>query len=230
MPVLPHLYERAAIATDTRILESRQIANAARRAAHSLSLYARDIIQKAPILLRRDKNDPYCSRYHYIQGCYIFGGPKPGALVGIVLGSIAGFLLVLYLLWILSSGTTFIRTSALEVEDDVVVRDSTRVRRSSPNRSRRSHRSSYQQEMRRSSPRRDRVIRRETIVRDVPPPRRERNSSRIRESVIIEESERGERRVENDDIVEVIEEHSSVDGGPPPPRPGKSRRGSRYDR
>ena len=135
----------------------------------------------------------------------------------IALVFIAGFLFVLWLLWILSNGTTFIRTSALE-EEDVVVR-----RRSRSPRSRRSHRSTYQQEMRHSSPRRERVIRQERIVRDVPPPRMD--SSRVRESVIVEESRGPERRVDGDDIVEVIEEHSSV-GAPPPRR--KSRRSSGY--
>lgn len=91
-------------------------------------------------------------------------------------------------------------------------------------RSRRSHRSSYQAEMRHTSPRRERVVRQERIVRDVPRDRVDR--SQVRETVIVEE--RGpERRVDGDDIVEVIEEHSSIGGAPPPRRKG-SRRTSGY--
>ena len=213
-PAIPHP-ARNALATDTRLLDARQIGAAALRTAQSLSTYAQRLVKRIPTILRRAS--PACDA-HYINGCYqgLDAGPTPGAVVGIVLGSIVGFLFLLWLLWILSSGTSFIRTTALE-EEDVVVR-----RRSRSPRSRRSHRSSYREEMRHTSSRPERVIRQERIVRDVPPPRVD--SSRVRESVIVEES-RPERRVDGDDIVEVIEEHSSI-GAPPPRR--KSRRSSGY--
>jgi hypothetical protein len=210
MPVLPQIFRRArAASSDTRILDSRQL----RAASHAL---LRRIPQR---LLKRNDNSAECQA-GYIPGCYQFGGASPGAVAGITLGAIAGFLLVLWLLWVLSNGTTFIQTSTLQERDEVMVR-----RRSRSPRSRRSHshRSTYQAEMRHSSPRRERVIRQERIVRDIP---RGDDRSRVRETVIVEE-QRPERRVDGDDIVEVIEEHSSIGGGAPPPR-RKSRRSSGY--
>ncbi|KAK3699317.1 hypothetical protein LTR37_016469 [Vermiconidia calcicola] len=212
MPVLPHLYRRAtAAATDHRILDSRQLGAAAYQAAQSLHTHARQLFKRIPQLARR-QSGPVCDA-GFIEGCYegLNAGPAPGAVVGITLGSIAGFLFLMWLLWTLTNSTSFIRTSELN-EEDVVVR-----RRSRSPRSRRSHRSTYNAEMRHTSPRRERVIRQERIVRDVPPPRNDH--SRVRETVIMEE--RPERRVEGDDIVEVIEEHSSIGGAPPPRRKGR---------
>ena len=215
-PALPHMIRSAtaAAATDTRILDARQLGAMAQRAAQSLTTPARQLLERMPTILPR-QNPGVCGA-GYIAGCYagLNAGPAPGAVVGIVLGSIAGFLFLLWLLWILSSGTSFIRTTNLE-EEDVVVR-----RRSRSPRSRRSHRSTYQAEMRHSTSRPERVIRQERIVRDVP----RAETSRVRETVIVDES-RADRRVDGDDIVEVIEEHSSV-GAPPPRR--KSRRNSGY--
>lgn len=213
MPVLPHLYQRAATAAaDTRIIDARQLTTA----AQSLSSHLRSLLRRA---LTRRQDTAVCNA-GYIAGCYqgINAGPSPGAVVGIVLGSIAGFLFILWLLWVLSSGTSFIRTTNLEEEDVVISR-----RRSRSPRSRRSHRSSYNAnvEVRHSSPRRERVIRQERIVRNVP----REEMSRVRESEIVEES-RPERRVEGDDIVEVIEEHSSISAAPQTRR--KSRRASGY--
>ena len=216
MPVLPHLYPRATIAADTRTLDARQLSAAAHHAMQSLTTHAKELLKRIPTLIKR-QDDSACQ--YYIQGCYqgLNAGPSPGAVVGIVLGSIVGFLLILWLLWILSHSGGWIASSQLQ-EEEVTVRRRSR----SPNR-RRSHRSSYNAEMRHSSPRRDRVIRQERIVRDVPPPRND--ASRVRETVIVDEG-RPERRVENDDIVEVIEEHSSISNAPPPRR--KSRRSSGY--
>lgn len=217
MPVLPHLARRAATAIashsqDTRVLDSRQLAH-----------HAADILRRIPFpsfssLAKRNSNSNVCQA-GYIAGCYQFGGAAPGAVAGITLGAIAGFLLVMWLLWVLSQGGGFIQTSQLQ-EEEVVVRR----RSSDQGRSRRSHRSSYQAEVRHTSPRRERVVRQERIVRDVP---RDRvDSSRVREQIIVEE--RGpERRVDGDDIVEVIEEHSSIGGAAPPRRKG-SRRTSGY--
>ncbi|KAK5168868.1 uncharacterized protein LTR77_006177 [Saxophila tyrrhenica] len=217
MPVLPHLSRRAADAIhaiasqDTRVLDSRQLLH-----------HARDLFKRIPLptLIQKRNNNSNVCRAGYIAGCYQFGGAAPGAVAGITLGAIAGFLLVLWLLWVLSNGTSFIRTSNLQ-EEEVVVRH--RHSRS-PGRSRRSHRSTYQAEMRHSSPRRERVVRQERIVRDVPQHSRP-DSSRVRETIIVDEA-RPERRVDGDDIVEVIEEHSSVAGAPPPRR--KNRRSSGY--
>lgn len=145
-------------------------------------------------------------------------GPAPGAVAGIVLGSVAGFLFIVWLLWLISNGGGVLRSSTY-TEDDVVV---SRRRSRSPG-TRRSHRS-QRTEMTSRSPRRERVIRQERIVRDrsAPPPR---ETSRLRESVNFDE--RPERRVDGDDIVEVIEEHSSV-GVPPPRRSKGGRKSSGY--
>ncbi|KAK4944757.1 hypothetical protein LTR10_015927 [Elasticomyces elasticus] len=175
MPVLPQLFQRAAsLATDTRTLESRQ----------TLESAGSSIADRLPLLLPRQNPAPSLVAIPYF---YQYGGPAPGAVAGIVLGSVAGFLLLIWLFWSLSNGGGFIRTSQYE-EEDVVVR-----RRS---RSPRSKRSSRQTEMRSRSPRRERVIRQERIIRDINPPR---EPSRIRETVIVDES-RTERRVDGDDI------------------------------
>lgn len=173
MPVLPHLHQRAAslFASDTRTLESRQLSTA--------------IAEPIPLLVARQNDAGLVGIPYYYQ----YGGPAPGAVAGIVLGSVAGFLLLIWLFWSLSNGGGFIRTSQYE-EEDVVVR-----RRS---RSPRSRRSSRQTEMRSRSPRRERVIRQERIIRDVNPGGRE--PSRVRETVIVDSGPRVERRVENDDI------------------------------
>lgn len=214
MPALPHVYPRIATtaAADTRIIDSRQITTAARHAVRHISTHAGRIIARAPQLLKR------ASCGFYIQSCYqgLNSGPSPGAVVGIVLGSIVGFLLILWLLWVLSNGTSFIRTT----DEEIVT---TRRRSRSP-RSRRSHRSTYNAEVRQSSPRRERVVRQERIVRNVP---REREASRVRETIIVEDS-RSERRVDGDNVVEVIEEHSSLGGGQPPPRRKSGRKSSGY--
>lgn len=125
-------------------------------------------------------------------------GPPAGEVVGIVLGSVVGFILLVWLFSALSGNN---RGSVVD-EEEVV------VRRSRSPRSKRSRRS----EMTSRSPRPERIIRQERIVRD---------SSRAppRSSFVVQEDIRPERRMEGDDIVEVIEEGSSV--APPPRRKGR---------
>ncbi|KXT10588.1 hypothetical protein AC579_9179 [Pseudocercospora musae] len=200
MPVIP--LALSTLPDDTRILDSRQIRNAASHIVRAVSQLSHHLRRS----LTRRQNGAVVAIPTQYEG--IRAGPAPGAVAGIVLGSVAGFLLLLWLLWIASSGSGFIRATNL-TEEDVVVR-----RR---DRSRSTRRSRARTEMASRSPRRERVIRQERIVRDnIPPPR---EPSRIRETIVVEE----ERRVPGDDIVEVIEEHSSV--GVPPPR-RKSRRSS----
>ncbi|KAF4548883.1 Hypothetical protein D9617_24g015960 [Elsinoe fawcettii] len=134
--------------------------------------------------------------------------PTPGAVVGIVLGSVAAFLL---LVWLFSTVTNR-RTTPVISEEEVVVR-----RRS---RSPRSRRSTRRSEMTSRSPRRDRIIRQERIVRDssrAPP---------VRNSYVVDE------RVPASDaggnFVEVVEEgESSIVSAP---RRKSRRGGSRYGR
>jgi len=134
-----------------------------------------------------------------VQG--LDSGPAPGTVVGITLGSVAGFILLVWLFSALNNN----RNSGTTVTEEEVV-----VRRSRSPRSRRSRRS----EMASRSPRRERIVRQERIVRDT-------SRSAPRRDFVVNE-ERSERRVEGDDIVEVIEEESSV-----APR-RKSKRGSGY--
>jgi hypothetical protein len=147
-------------------------------------------------------------------------GPAPGAVVGIVLGSVLGFIFLIWLLWILSNGSTFIKTNRDEEEDIVVSRHRTHT-----SDRRRERRSEMSQKPPRS-PRRDRVYRQERISRDFPVPPRSPGTSRVRGETVFVERETTERRVDGDDIVEVIEEHSSVSGAPPPRRKSKSKRAS----
>lgn len=209
MPALP--YHDPTSETQTRALDLRLLRHASDTIGQALSNTARSILERIPHTLRKRQSGGVLAIPTQYQG--IDAGPAPGAVAGIVLGSIAGFLLLIWILWIASSGSGFIRSSRL-TEEDVVVR-----RRSRSRGTRRSH---ARTEMTSRSPRRERVIRQERIVRgSVPPPRQ---PSRIRETVLVDDM-RGppERRVDGDDIVEVIEEHSSI--GVPEPR-RKSRRSS----
>lgn len=126
-------------------------------------------------------------------------GPPAGNVVGIVLGSVAGFLLLLWLFYTCSN----MGGRGDVVGEEVVQRRARSPRRSSRARSERSR--SEMMESRRS--------------RSPPPPRREREREVRRETIVVEE-----RRVpppvvveREDDIVEVIEEHS-------PPRRVRSSR------
>ncbi|KAF2772675.1 hypothetical protein EJ03DRAFT_324665, partial [Teratosphaeria nubilosa] len=227
MPALPYFARRSASATpatasDMRFLDSRQLRDSASGVAQGMARTASNLLRRIP------KNGRLRARQNTVAIPQVYkgldSGPAPGAVVGIVLGAVVGFLLLIWLLWVLSNGSSFIRTSNVEEEDVYVSR-----RRS---RSPRSRRSSRRTEMTSRSPdrRRERVIRQERIVRDVPPPR---EPSRMRETVIIDDLPRGppppmERRVEGDDIVEVIEEHSSIGTAPPPPRTSRTRRSSGY--
>ena len=139
-------------------------------------------------------------------------GPTPGTVVGIVFGSVAAFLLLLWLIYTVVNGIGGNRDVSSVVEEEVVVRRRSRSpRRSSPRRS----------SPRRSSPRRPASSRSRSetieVSRHRSPPRRETR----RETVILEETRRPSPR--EDDIVEVIEDHS-------PPRRVKreSRRESGY--
>jgi hypothetical protein len=213
MPPLTHLsrHDATPAAADTRILDSRQVLETAAQAIRNA---ANKLLPRRTATLQPRQNIIAIPTVY--QG--LDSGPSPGAVVGIVLGSVFGFLLLIWLLWVLSNGTSFIRTTNVEEEDVYVSR-----RRS---RSPRSRRSSRRTEMVSRSPaRRERVVRQERIVRDIPAPR---EPSRMRETIIVDGPPPVERRVEGDDIVEVIEEHSSISGAPPPRRKSGGRRSSGY--
>ena len=111
-------------------------------------------------------------------------GPAPGAVVGITLGAIAGFIVILYI--ILSA----IRLSGWSQREEVIVEEHHHRRSHARSRSR----SRAMTEV--SSPRRERIVREreEHVVVE------EHHHHMEPESVIVDEEE--------DDIVEVIEEHS----------------------
>lgn len=134
----------------------------------------------------------------YIPTYYNFSGPAPGTVVGIVLGSVAGFLLLVWLLFSLTQMSG--GNAAIAGEEEIVVR---RPRRGSHSgRSRRSTRTEVREYSR--SPRRSGGGRSTVIVEERRPPRAR--------SVLVED-----RRVPGDDVVEVIEERDDY----------RSRRGGR---
>lgn len=108
-------------------------------------------------------------------------GPAPGALAGIVLGSIAGFILILYVL--LSAFRFGIFGNRQTVVEEEIVRHHHQSRRS------RSRSRAMTEVSHHHSPRRERVV-------------RERE-----ETVVVEEHVEPSVSAD-DDIVEVIEEHS----------------------
>ncbi|QIW99657.1 hypothetical protein AMS68_005175 [Peltaster fructicola] len=206
--------------TDSRIVESRQPLEAqtqpqwsALTPPHSPEeltlriLGVRHVVnpvsgEHATLASRQSQEGVYPIELQY-QG--LSGGLSPAAVVGITLGSVAGFLLLMWLLWTLSNGSTFIRTTG-ELEEVDTVRTRSRGKRA---RSRREMQS-------RSGSSPQRVYRSERIIRDFPPQSRSPSVMRDRDrsqaggrTIIVEE--RTERRVEGDDIIEVMEEHSSVD-------------------
>ncbi|TVY22784.1 hypothetical protein LHYA1_G008954 [Lachnellula hyalina] len=134
----------------------------------------------------------------------IDSGPAPGTIVGIVLGSVGGFLLILWLIYTcLNFGAPVGFGGGESAYTESVVRER---RKSHHSGSRRSRRPSETIEIRsHSQVRAPSPIR---IVREPSPPRAER---------IIVEEHREERRRGGDDEVVVIEEHS-------PPRRKKSHR------
>lgn len=148
---------------------------------------------------------------------YLVDGPGSGTIVGITLGSVAGFLFIIWLIFALANGGSIVSGGGHNVagEEEIVVRRRNGGTRSSGRRStRRSTREDFEvREVSVSrSPRRERVIVEER--RSGGPPRRSR-------SIIVEE--RREHRVPGDDVVEVIE---GSDYTPPPRR--KGRRSSGY--
>lgn len=145
-------------------------------------------------------------------------GPAPGTIVGIVFGSVAGFLLLLWLIYTcFSIGGSAPVSSVVDEREEVVIR---RRSRSSPRREVSSHTRSEVIEV---SQTRDRTRSPSPPSPVRSPPRRQ--SSRT-ERIIIEETTRRPSRPPpppQDDIVEVIEEHS-----PAPPSRRESRRQSGY--
>jgi len=164
-----------------------------------------------PSLLRRQTTTVTATPLPIIPATYsgLDAGPGSGTVVGIVFGSVAGFLLLLWLIYTCFNlgGAWNARSSV--VEEEVVHRRSRSPRRSSHSRSEvievreRSRHVSPSRHAPSPSPSPSRSPSRTHS----PPPRREPR----RETVIIEETTRRPARSEReDDIVEVIEEHSPL--------------------
>ena len=141
-------------------------------------------------------------------------GLPPGTIVGIVFGSVAGFLLVLWLIYTCFGLGGAPQGVSSVVEERVIQRHSrspSRRPRSSPRRSppRSRHVASSVSES---------EVVMEEVRRESPPPRRA--SSRRAETVIVEETIR-RAPPPQDEFVEVIEEH---DVDPPPRRSSKPSR------
>lgn len=128
-----------------------------------------------------------------IPSYYLIDGPSPGTVIGIVLGSVVGFILVAYLLFTLIQGNPRANGTSRSIrgEEEFVVRRPRR--KSNAGRSRRSSRGEEYSRSPRQSGGRSTVIVEER--RSAPRPR-----SRSRSIVM-------ESRRPGDDIVEVIEEH-----------------------
>ncbi|KAF2711396.1 hypothetical protein K504DRAFT_475259 [Pleomassaria siparia CBS 279.74] len=137
---------------------------------------------------------------------YNFNSPAAGTVVGIVLGSVAAFLLITWLLFSLAQLSGNRRNTTIQGEEEVVVRR----RRGSQNNSRHSRRSTRTEVREHSrSPRREHVVVEERRTRPVPRAR----------SIVVEQRS----RVPGDDMVEVIEEHDEYQT-----RRGGSRRSGGY--
>ncbi|KAF2863019.1 hypothetical protein K470DRAFT_255532 [Piedraia hortae CBS 480.64] len=157
--------------------------------------------------------------------------PAPGAVAGIVLGSILAFLFLVWLFWQLTNSRN---SGGTEEEELYVRRERSRSRSRSRSRPRRQHRRHHRHHRHRSPPRTERIVRQIRTVRDAtapaavpvaaaaPPTPIMREASRTREATAYSVHE---TRVEGDDMVEVFEDESSVSGAPVPRRKTHRRSG-----
>lgn len=201
MPAVPDPYD--AIAAQIDSLAPRGIDGSSlnpRQPATDYSAFVFDAPRKQPIAKRQQ----IFIQPGIIPTYYNLSGPQPGTVVGIVLGSVCGFLLIVWLLYSLTNGggARAGTTTTMAGQEDIVVR---RPRRNSHGggRSRASRRTEIREVSR--SPRRS-GGRSQIIVEERRAPPRPR-------SIIVEDR----HRVPGDDVVEVIEEHEDY----------RSRRGSR---
>ncbi|KAM0806110.1 hypothetical protein BDR22DRAFT_883848 [Usnea florida] len=142
-------------------------------------------------------------------------GPTPGTVVGIVLGSVAGFLLLLWLIYT-CFGLGGLPGRSSVVEEEVIRRRSRSPSRRAPSRRPSTRRSSPRRTVVESSISASEVVMEEVHRERTPPP--PRRSSRVRETVVVEEIRRPPPSApREDEFVEVIEERDD----PPPRRPKK---------
>jgi hypothetical protein len=193
MPAVPDLYETIAAQIDS--LAPRRVDNSrldSGQPATKYGAFAHNALSKQPIAKRQQT----IVQPGIIPTYYNLSGPQPGTVAGIVLGSVAGFLLIVWLIYSVTQGGGFGggRTTTMAGQEEIVVR---RPRRNSHGggggRSRVSRRQQEVREISRS-PRRS-GGRSQIIVEERRGPPRAR-------SIVVEER----HRVPGDDVVEVIEE------------------------
>lgn len=140
-------------------------------------------------------------------------GPPPGTVVGIVFGSVAGFLLLLWLIYTcFGLGGGPIGQSSI-VEEEVIRRHET------ARRPRSSRRSSPRRVVTSSVSESEHIV--ETVQREATPPPRRNSSRRETETIIVEETIR-RAPPPQEEFIEVIEEHDE------PPRRSKKSSGIRH--
>tara|TARA_R110002003_G_scaffold6_6_gene305 strand:+ start:14112 stop:14732 length:621 start_codon:yes stop_codon:yes gene_type:complete len=201
MPAVPDPFDAIAAQIDRL---------APRNPAHSRPRPRQPAVDYSAIALDAPHKQPIAKRQQMIiqQGIiptyYNLSGPTPGTVVGIVLGSVAGFLLIVWLLYSVTNGggMSVGNTTAMAGQEEIVVR---RRRGSHGGGRSRGSRHTQVREVSRS-PRRS-SGRSQIIVEERRAPPRAR-------SIIVEERH---HRVPGDDVVEVIEEHDEY----------RERRGSR---
>jgi hypothetical protein len=196
MPAVPDLYETLAAQLDS--LAPRRVDNSRPDSGQpgiNYGAFAHDAPSKQPIAKRQQM----MVQPGIIPTYYNLSGPQPGTVAGIVLGSVAGFLLIVWLIYSVSQGGGGFggagRTTTMAGQEEIVVR---RPRRNSHGgtgggRSRVSRRQQDVREISRS-PRRS-GGRSQIIVEE------RRGPPRVR-SIVVEDR----HRVPGDDVVEVIEE------------------------
>ncbi|KAF2823051.1 hypothetical protein CC86DRAFT_329604 [Ophiobolus disseminans] len=204
MPAVPELYEAIAAQIDVLAHRNRDSSHLdPRQPASDYSTIALDAPHTQPIAKRQSM----MIQQGIIPTYYNLSGPQPGTVVGIVLGSVAGFLLIVWLLYSITNGGGGFggagRTTAMAGQEEVIVRRRRNSHGAAAGRSRVSRRQETRELSR--SPRRS-GGRSQIIVEERRGPPRPR-------SIIVEER----HRVPNDDVVEVIEEHDEY----------RERRGSR---
>ncbi|KAF2028249.1 hypothetical protein EK21DRAFT_22093, partial [Setomelanomma holmii] len=200
MPAVPDPFEAIAAQLDSL---------APRNVDHSRPMPRQPAVDHSAIALDAPHKQPIAKRQQMViqQGIiptyYNLNGPAPSTVAGIVLGSVVGFLLIVWLLYSLTQGggTAIGNTTAMAGQEEIVVRR----RRNSHGANRSGHSRREVREVSRS-PRRS-SGRSQIIVEERRAPPRPR-------SIIVEERH---HRVPGDDVVEVIEEHDEY----------RERRGSR---
>jgi hypothetical protein len=198
MPALPSLHDATVLATGSLTPRGVDVLNhIARQLLERFvpkSLYSAASLSAKSIQARQQPVPGIIPTYYKVDG------PAPGTVVGIVLGSIAGFILIVWLLYSLTQGNTGRNgtNATIAGEEEIVVRRRRGSQSHAGRSSRRNSRPQMQERSRTRSPRRSGG--RSTIIVE------ERRGPRPR-SIVVEERSRS--RVRGDDVVEVIEEHDS---------------------